>query len=148
MDLMTFWNFIAEFDQAYDFHRKKVMNKYGLNAIEVDVLLFVANNPSLNTSADIVRLLKIAKSHVSMAVKSLIEKGYMSKVSDRSNRRILRLMPTANAENIISYGREEQKKFGMNVEKGISPEDRKRFMQHMLQVSFNLQTAYGLKEKK
>ena len=43
MDLMTFWNFIAEFDQAYDYHRKKVMKQFGLSAIEVDVLMFVAN---------------------------------------------------------------------------------------------------------
>ena len=148
MDLMRFWNFIAEFDQAYDFHRKKVMNKYELSAIEVDVLLFVANNPEINTSVDIVRLRKIAKSHVSMAVKSLSEKGYIVKFNDSSNRKIIRLRPTPEATEIIVYGREEQKKFTMAVEKGLTEADRILFYQHMSRVSKNLQEVYGLNSSK
>ena len=145
MDLMTFWNFIAEFDQAYDYHRKKVMKQFGLSAIEVDVLMFVANNPSLNTSADIVRLRKIAKSHVSMAVKSLIEKGFLTKYSDRANHKIMRLTPTPEAEPVILFGRDEQKKFCMAVECGLTDEDKEHFRLHLNRVFQNLQEIYESK---
>lgn len=148
MNLTTFWNFIAEFDQAYDFHRKKVMHKYGLSAIEVDLLLFIANNPALNTSADIVRLRKIAKSHVSMAVKSLSEKGYLHKCNDNKNRKIVHLYPTAAAEEIITFGRQEQLKFSKALSQGTTETEQERFYQHIEQVSQNLHKTYHLNEKK
>lgn len=147
MELMAFWRFIAEFDQAYDFHRKKVMKKYGLTAMEVDVLLFIANNPTLNTSADIVRFRKIAKSHVSLAVNSLSKKGYIRKYSDDNNRKRIHLEPTAEAEEVIAYGRAEQAEFAAVINHGTTEEDRKQFRQYMLQISRNLQEEYSLKEK-
>ena len=51
MDLMVFWNFITEFDKSYHIHKKRIMQRYDLSAIEVDVLLFIANNPTLNTAS-------------------------------------------------------------------------------------------------
>ena len=147
MDLMLFWRFIAEFDQAYDFHRKKVMKKYDLTAMEVDVLLFIANNPTLNTSSDIVRLRKIAKSHVSLAVNSLSKKGYIRKQCDEKNKKRIHLEPTAEAEEIIAYGRAEQAEFAQVIKHGTTEEDRKQFKEYMLQISRNLKEEYELKEK-
>ena len=37
----NFWNMLKEVESAYNFHRRKVMNKYSLSAIEVDVMLFL-----------------------------------------------------------------------------------------------------------
>lgn len=146
MDLMAFWRFITEFDQAYDFHRKKVMKRYGLTAMEVDVLLFIANNPTMNTSADIVRFKKIAKSHVSLAVSSLSQKGYIRKCNDDSNRKRIRLEPTAEAEEVIVYGRAEQAKFATVINHGTTEEERRVLRQYMLQISRNLQSEYEFKE--
>ena len=146
MDLMAFWKFIAEFDQAYDFHRKKVMKKYNLTAMEVDVLLFIANNPALNTSADIVRFRKIAKSHVSLAVNSLSQKGYVSKCSDESNRKKIRLEPTAGAGEVIAYGRAQQAEFAAVIQRGTTEEERRQFRQYMLQIAGNLQEEYKFTE--
>ena len=146
MDLMAFWRFITEFDQAYDFHRKKIMKKYGLTAIEVDVLLFIANNPTMNTSADIVRFKKIAKSHVSLAVNSLSKKGYIRKSNDDSNRKRIRLEPTPEAEEVIAYGQAEQAKFAAVINHGTTEEERRVLRQYMLQISRNLQSEYEFKE--
>ena len=143
MDLMVFWNFIAEFDKAYDIHRKRIMQRYDLSAIEVDVLLFIANNPMLNTASDIVHYRKIAKSHVSLAVKSLLQKGYVDKYCDESNRKLIHLSILPAAEEIISYGREEQRKFGAILEQGISEDEKEQFKQHMSEFSQKLRDAYN-----
>lgn len=143
MDLMVFWNFIVEFDKAYDIHRKRIMQRYDLSAIEVDVLLFIANNPTLNTASDIVRYRKIAKSHVSLAVKSLLQKGYVDKYCDKSNRKLIRLSILPAAEEIISYGREEQRKFGAILDQGISEDKKEQFKQHMSELSQKLRDAYN-----
>lgn len=143
MDLMVFWNFIAEFDRAYTIHRKRIMQRYDLSAIEVDVLLFIANNPTLNTASDIVYYRKIAKSHVSLAVKSLLKKGYIDKYYDENNRKRIHLAIQPAAEEIISYGREEQRNFGAVLEQGISEDEKKQFKQHMSELSQKLRDAYN-----
>lgn len=143
MDLMVFWNFIAEFDKAYDIHRKRIMQRYDLSAIEVDVLLFIANNPTFNTASDIVRFRKIAKSHVSLAVKSLLQKGYITKYCDEQNRKLIRLSTTSAAEEMITYGQEEQRKFGTVLEQGISEEEKEQFKQYLTTLSQTLRDTYN-----
>lgn len=66
---------------------KKVMVRYDLSAAEVDVLLFLANNSQFDLAVDIVRVRKMQKSHVSLAVNKLCEKGYIQK---KQMRRIAR----------------------------------------------------------
>ena len=44
---------------------------WDLNKTEVDILLFLANNPGLDRAADIVRIRQITKSHVSLSVSNL-----------------------------------------------------------------------------
>lgn len=66
---------------------KKVMVRYDLSAAEVDVLLFLANNSQFDLAVDIVRVRKMQKSHVSLAVNKLCEKDTFKK---KQMRRIAR----------------------------------------------------------
>lgn len=73
------WQFAVEVERKYAKYRKKVMVRYDLSAAEVDVLLFLANNSQFDLAVDIVRVRKMQKSHVSLAVNKLCEKGYIQK---------------------------------------------------------------------
>ncbi|MGN1479462.1 MAG: MarR family winged helix-turn-helix transcriptional regulator [Acutalibacteraceae bacterium] len=148
MNLTVFWNFVSEADRAYDCHRKKIMAKFSLSAIEVDVLLFLANNPDMNTAADIVKLRKIAKSHVSLAVKSLTEKKLITQQCDEKKRRIIRLTPTPDADEIISFGRSEQKKFAEALSRGANCTDREAFNRRLIEITENLREEYETKQPK
>ena len=72
------WQFAVEVERKYNQYRKKVMVRYDLSAAEVDVLLFLANNSQFDLAVDIVRVRKMQKSHVSLAVNKLCEKGYIA----------------------------------------------------------------------
>ncbi|MFR7462338.1 MAG: MarR family transcriptional regulator [Subdoligranulum sp.] len=48
-----------------------VCAKYGLTRIELDILLFLANNTRYDTATDIVEVRFLAKSQVSAAIKNL-----------------------------------------------------------------------------
>ena len=76
------WQFAVEVERKYAKYRKKVMVRYDLSAAEVDVLLFLANNSQFDLAVDIVRVRKMQKSHVSLAVNKLCEKGYIQKETD------------------------------------------------------------------
>ena len=45
-----------------------VLARYQMTQIELDVLLFLANHPGLDTAKDIVEIRRLTKSHVSAAV--------------------------------------------------------------------------------
>ena len=46
--------------------------QYGLNQLEIDILLFLHNNPDCRTASDICRYRGLAKSNVSAAVERLL----------------------------------------------------------------------------
>ena len=82
---------------SYSEAEKAVMEQYGMTAIEVDVMLFLANNPQFDTAAEIVSVRRIAKSHVSMAVSKLTARGFLKKLRDEKDRKKIHLRITENA---------------------------------------------------
>ena len=57
---------------------------YGLNQLEIDILLFLHNNPELCTASDICRYRALAKSNVSAAVERLRSRGVLAEIQRRS----------------------------------------------------------------
>ena len=55
---------------SYAMEKRAVMEKYDMTSIEVDVMLFLANNPQFDTAAEIVSIRKIAKSHVACGIQT------------------------------------------------------------------------------
>ena len=53
-----------------------VCKKYGLTYMEFTVLLFLANNPQYDTATQIIKYRHIAKSHVSISIRSLQERAF------------------------------------------------------------------------
>ena len=57
-------------EQAYTQMVTPVCEKHGMTYAEMTVLLFLANNPALDTASDIAKCRNLAKSHVSLSVRS------------------------------------------------------------------------------
>ena len=62
------------FGKLYSKMIMEVADKYSMNKVEVDILLFFNNNQKYDTAKDIVELRGIAKSYVSKSVDKLVEK--------------------------------------------------------------------------
>ena len=103
------WQFAVEVERKYNQYRKKVMVRYDLSAAEVDVLLFLANNSQFDLAVDIVRVRKMQKSHVSLAVNKLCEKGYIQKETDAADRKKVHLKLEESASEIIRFGQDCQR---------------------------------------
>lgn len=121
--IQSFWQAIKEFENAYSVCRKAVMNCYELSAIEVDVLLFLANNKQFDTASDISTIRKIPKSHVSLAVNCLFKKGYLKKNPDVLNKKKIHLTITNRSAEIVHYGIEQQKEFTDVLLNGFSVDE-------------------------
>lgn len=68
-----------------------VCAKYGLTRIELDILLFLANNTHYDTATDIVEVRFLAKSQVSAAIKNLEARGCLRREYQLENRKTAHL---------------------------------------------------------
>ena len=94
----------------YDKVSLTVREKYDLTFMEFIVIMFLANNREYKKASDIVEVLGIAKSHVSMTILSLEERGLLDRTVDPCDKRssILELKST---EDIVEEGRKAQNRF-------------------------------------
>ena len=119
-----------------------VCDKHGLTYTELTVLLFLANNPTLDTASDIVKCRNIAKSHVSVSVRSLEERGMIEKEYRNGNRRSVHIRLTELASPIVKDGREAQERFGDILFQGV-PESEKDTVIAVLQKMDRNIESYG-----
>lgn len=94
-----------------------------LSQNEIDVLLFLANNPQYDTAKDIVEIRNLSKSHVSKSVENLESEGYLQIKKDRADRRWIHLQLTPKANDIVTQAREIQQLFLSEISEGITPEE-------------------------
>ena len=134
---VTFWVFYSRFKKENSNVIKKAAEETGLSVNEISVLLFLANNPSADTAADIMRVRKAAKSHISLAVSQLTEKGCLTQQPGSGRKIHLKLTPSA--EPLIAIGRKKQKQFLDRIFQDFSPSEKEVFLSCFAHIISNLQ---------
>ena len=119
----AFWDNALLFKGAYDQILDPVAQRWSLTRMELDLLLFLANNPARNTAAEAVRLRQWTKSHVSAAVHALQDKGLLSAAHPEGNRKTLLLTPLPAAGEPIRHGQAAQRTFFQAMRRGFTPEE-------------------------
>lgn len=94
----------------YDKVSLPVRDKFGLTFMEFIVIMFLANNREYKKASDIVEVLGIAKSHVSMTILSLEERGLLERTMDPCDKRSS-ILELKNTEAIVEEGRKVQNRF-------------------------------------
>ena len=94
----------------YDKVSLPVRDKFVLTFMEFIVIMFLANNREYKKASDIVEVLGIAKSHVSMTILSLEERGLLERTMDPCDKRSS-ILELKNTEAIVEEGRKAQNRF-------------------------------------
>lgn len=102
---------------------EKTCEIHGITRMELDILLFLANNPCFDTATDIVENRYLAKSHVSSSVKLLETRGYLRRQYTQGNRKTAHLKITDAAAKIVRDGQAAQRQFVSIVMKGFTSEE-------------------------
>ena len=123
---------------SYEEAKKQVMEKYAMTSIEVDVMLFLANNPQFDTAAEIVSIRKIAKSHVSLAVSRLEQRGFLARIRDEKDRKKYHLCIQESASEMVRDGQEFQKSFREKMLSGFTEEERRQMSTFVERIAENL----------
>lgn len=123
----------AALKRRYIHEMAQVQNKWQLTGMEVDVILFLGNNPGFDTATDMVQLCQLTKSHVSKAVDHLTELGLISQERDQINRRRVHLRLTDTAQPVLEAGQAAQKRFVDVLTRGLTDKDKEQ-MKRMLET--------------
>ena len=106
--------------------------------MEFTVLMFLANNPQYDTATQIVKYRHLAKSHVSISIRSLQERGLIVGEHKGGNHRSIHLSVADKAMDIIAAGRAAQNKFCEIVFAGFSKEEMEKLQRFTEQVNRNI----------
>lgn len=109
--------------KAYEKTFYPLTEELQLTQNEIDVLLFLYNNASLNTASDIARYRAMSKSMISKSVDSLHRKGWLSYETDEIDKRCIHLKIEPVAILIVEKLHEVQKDFFDNLTYNITEEE-------------------------
>lgn len=78
MQLLPILSYVQHYKKYHAARFEAASVQYGLNQLEIDILLFLHNNPDCRTASDICRYRGLAKSNVSAAVERLRTRGVLT----------------------------------------------------------------------
>lgn len=134
---MYFWDKHKTITSYYELLSGKVCDKYELTQMEYDILMFLYNNPQNNTAAEIVKIRKSTKSHVSTSLKNLENKKLIERKQSEENKKHVEIFLLDKAELIVEEGINAQKQFAQNVLSGLTEEEKDMCLRVFNKISNN-----------
>ena len=118
-----------------------MLERRALTQLEVDILLFLANNPAYDTARDIVERRHLAKSHVSAGIEALAGRDLLERWKRADNRKTIHLRLTEAAGPVVAEGRAVQRQYGELLLTGLSEEERGELARLLEKISENVEAA-------
>lgn len=141
MDTGTYISHANHFKRFYDLSFKEKAREYGLQMIDVHILLFIKNNPALNTARDIVYSRGLSKSNVSNALEKLKGRGLVRLEEDPRSRRIQRIFLEPEGESVALELKEVQSRCFQQMLRGFSEEEWESLNQSIRRIDENVVAA-------
>ena len=130
----------------YELMESDICDKYNLSQIEINIIAFLYNNPGKETASDIVELRMLPKGNVSQAVELLIQKGFLHRTQDTSDRRRIHLSLTEHTDRLIPDIMSARAEFMEQIFSGFSEEERALYYEMNYRIFRN--ATEGLERKK
>ncbi len=144
---MLAFDFIASLTELYDRTMAPVSRSFSLTATELSILLFLSNNPEYDTAREIVEKRHLSKSHVSISLRDLEERGLLKKEHRNGDNRTVHLVVLSACEEILREGRKAQEDFLAAVTAGFSESEAGGFHDFVERMNGNVLTALQEKEE-
>jgi len=122
MARFNYFDTMAKAQKGYGRLMDPICKKWDLTRNELDVLLFLANNPDFDRAVDIVNNRGMSKSHVSLSITNLERKGLLERHDDPDDRRTVHLRLLPPAQEITLAGQLAQRRFFSYLHQGVSQE--------------------------
>ena len=142
MDIRSFradyFETVLQGRKGYSRAMDPICRQWDLTRNELDVILFLHNNPEFDRASDVALRRGMAKSHVSLSVTSLEAKGFLCRRPDPEDRRTIHLELRGDALDIARQGREAQLAFFEKIYAGLTQEEINAWTHVVEKVSENI----------
>ena len=135
---VRFYTYSKRFEEAYTAAMRPLTEELDMAQPAVDILLFLANNPGMDTARDICTYRKLKPAIVSFHVDKLAREGYLLRQAVPGDRRKCRLVPTEKAAPVIAQGRALQERFSRQLVRGLTAEDAAHFERCLTIIGDNM----------
>ena len=125
---------VQQFRRYYDRQFTDLLARSGLTMREMDVILFLTNNPGHDTARDVTELRGLSKSQVSAAVDLLAERGLLDRLPDRADRRVVHLALTEVGAALAREGQKLQSTCLDALFAGLTQSEAERFQELLEKV--------------
>ena len=115
-----------------------VCEKHNLTYMEFTVLMFLYNKPQYDTATQIVKIRRLSKSHVSISIRSLQERGLLNCSYQNQDHRTIHLSLTKAAEPIVLDGAKAQKAFSDIIYTGFTGDEVDLLMSLLSRIDQNI----------
>jgi MarR family transcriptional regulator for hemolysin len=119
----------------------EITEEFGLNLLDVRVLLFFDTHGKSNTAKDLVKIHHFTKSNVSKSIDTLLERGYLTKRYDSQDRRYIHLIVQPEAAPVLTRTKQCQEKMLEVIFKGVSEEERDTMKKVAQKIHENISDA-------
>lgn len=130
-------HFSRQFRSHYDRQFLPFLEQWDLSMREVHVLLFLVNNPELDTARDVVIYRGLSKSQVSQAVDILCRRGFLTRTADSADRRVVHLAITKQGAPLAREAQHQQALCGQKLLAGLEPQEQREFLRLLEKVLKN-----------
>ena len=131
--------FVQHYKKFYTSQFESAAVRHGLNQLEVDILLFLHNNPDCRTASDICRYRGLAKSNVSAAVERLRSRGVLEVLPAPDNRRQRILRFTGAARPMAEALAEIQRRTLEPLFDGFTAAEQQALQEYLCRMDANIQ---------
>lgn len=135
---LNLWEHQNAVKALYGKYMAAVCQRYGLTRAELDVLLFLANNPHFDTATEIVEVRYLAKSQVSASVTALEKRGFLRREYADGNRKTAHLRLCEAAAEALRDGRAAQEQFMGCLLKDFSDEEIEAMKGFQVRILHNI----------
>ena len=130
VQISSVFDILSQSQKAYSRQLEPVCKKWNVSRSEMDVLLFLYNNPGYDRAADIVTHRGMTKSHVSMSVANLCDLELLVRNFSEVDRRTAHLELTDRGREIAAEGKQAQQEFFARLYQGV-PEEELELMKNV-----------------
>lgn len=136
-----FWEYLSLGKRFYRSCFDVVCKKYSLSRTELDILIFLYENPDCNTAKDITEKRGIAKSNVSTAIRNLTEQNYIEGYYEGENRRSIYLRMLDRCKPLLNDINKIRQEFDSAVFDGFNEDEMAMITSFFYRLTDNITKA-------
>ena len=99
------------------------VEEYHFTPNEIEVMMFLSNNPGMDSASDIAYYKNISKGLGAKSVESLYNKGFIKTEKDTKDRRLIHLILTEQSADVVKRLQSCKKEFIRQLQEGVTEED-------------------------